>query len=143
MSDYTFVPHAPEVDEYVRLRAGAGLTPVNAEQGAGAVAGSWAFCHFRHSSGALAAMGRVIGDGGWYFLIADMATDPAHQRQGLGRRVLEWLLADIKARAPKGAYVTLVADPPGQKLYSSVGMHDIAPSKGMSMWLRDEGSNGS
>ncbi|WP_370260313.1 hypothetical protein [Cryobacterium sp. TMT3-29-2] len=33
-------------------------------------------------------MGRIIGDGGWYFHIADMATLPEFQGRGLGRRSL-------------------------------------------------------
>ena len=35
------------------------------------------------------ARGRVIGDGGWYFHIADMATLPEHQGRGLGHRLYE------------------------------------------------------
>lgn len=78
-------------------------------------------------------MGRVIGDGGWYFHIADIATDPAHQRQGLGRRVMEWLIADIHARAPEGAYISLIGDLPGQRLYRSLGFTDVSPSLGMAL----------
>jgi GNAT superfamily N-acetyltransferase len=54
-------------------------------------------------------MGRSIGVGGWYFHLADMATHPDHQRRGLGRRVIEWLLDDIRARAPSGAFFSLIA----------------------------------
>jgi ribosomal protein S18 acetylase RimI-like enzyme len=36
-------------------------------------------------------MGRTIGDGGWYLHIADIATDPAHQRRGIGRAVVAWI----------------------------------------------------
>jgi len=39
--------------------------------------------------GELIAMGRVIGDGGCFFQIVDIAVDPAHQGQGLGRRIME------------------------------------------------------
>jgi ribosomal protein S18 acetylase RimI-like enzyme len=80
-------------------------------------------------------MGRVIGDGGWYFHVVDVATDPGHQRQGLGRRVVEWLIADVRTRAPEGAYLSLVGDPPGQRLYRALGFDDVAPSLGMAMVL--------
>ena len=29
-------------------------------------------------------MGRILGDGGWYFHVVDMAVLPEHQRRGLG-----------------------------------------------------------
>jgi GNAT superfamily N-acetyltransferase len=70
-------------------------------------------------------MGRIIGDGGWYFLIADMATLPEHQRRGVGAAVLDSLLDDIRTRAPRGAYVSLTADPPGRRLYESRGFADL------------------
>ena len=82
-------------------------------------------------------MGRVIGDGGWYFHIADMATLPTHQRRGLGGLVLEALLARIRAAAPGEAFVSLMADPPGRALYSRHGFaEDRDGSMGMCLWLR-------
>jgi ribosomal protein S18 acetylase RimI-like enzyme len=80
-------------------------------------------------------MGRIIGDGGWYFHIADIATLPEFQRQGLGRTVMNRLLDEIRAKAPADPYVTLVADPPGRRLYESLGFADVAPSLGMRLSL--------
>jgi GNAT superfamily N-acetyltransferase len=125
---YELVPTAPDVDAYVRLRRDSGLSPKTREQAGYAVANSWAFAHVRHRpSGESVAMGRVLGDGGWYFHLADMATLPGHQRQGLGRRVLEWLLAQIDERAPANPYVTLMADAPGRPLYRRLGFVESAP----------------
>jgi GNAT superfamily N-acetyltransferase len=139
MAEYALVPEPPTLDDYLRLRTASGLTPKSAEQGAGALAGSWSFCHVRADGGPSVAMGRTIGDGGWYFHVADMATDPAHQRRGLGRLVLDWLIADVEARAPAGALVSLLADPPGVRLYASRGLRDVAPSIGMARVLEDPG----
>jgi ribosomal protein S18 acetylase RimI-like enzyme len=72
-------------------------------------------------------MGRVLGDGGWYFHIVDMAVLPAHQRRGLGDAVLTALLEAIRRKAPAGAYVNLLADPPGRRLYERHGFRDTAP----------------
>ncbi|WIB25262.1 GNAT family N-acetyltransferase [Curtobacterium sp. MCSS17_015] len=132
---YTLLPTAPPLEHYLRLRRDSGLTPVTAEQGAPAITGAWSACHVVDATGTPVAMGRVIGDGGWYFLVVDIATDPAHQRRGLGRAVVEWLVADVRERAPEGAYVSLVGDPPGQRLYRSLGFEDVAPSIGMAMVL--------
>ncbi|MEV7932651.1 N-acetyltransferase [Curtobacterium sp. NPDC089185] len=133
---YRLVAGPPPLDDYLRLRQDSGLSPKTTEQGAGAVAGSWSAVHVVDAEGVPVAMGRTIGDGGWYFHIADIATDPGHQRRGLGRAVVEWLVADIRSRAPEGAYVTLVGDPPGQRLYRSLGFEDVAPSLGMALPLR-------
>ncbi|BDZ42014.1 N-acetyltransferase [Paraoerskovia sediminicola] len=125
---YVLVPRPPGVDEYVDLRRLSGLSPKTNEQAGFAVANSWAFCHVRHrETGAAVAMGRVLGDGGWYFHVADMATLPEHQGRGLGRRVLRWLLDQIDERAPADPYVTLMADAPGRPLYRSMGFVESAP----------------
>jgi GNAT superfamily N-acetyltransferase len=110
----------PGVDEYVRLRAQAGLTPKTPEQARPALVNSWAWAHVR-VDGQAVSMGRVIGDGGWYFHIADMATLPDHQRRGYGRAVLAELLRLIETGAPADPWVTLFADPAGRPLYESMG----------------------
>ena len=125
---YVLVPSAPGVTEYLRLRRDSGLSPKTPEQAGYAVTNSWAFCHVRHSETSdVVAMGRLLGDGGWYFHVADMATLPDHQRQGLGRRVLEWLMRQVAERAPADPYVTLLADEPGRPLYRSLGFVESAP----------------
>ena len=101
--------------------------------------GTWAACSAIHeASGERVAMGRVLGDGGWYFVITDMATLPDHQRHGLGGEILEALLGAIRAVAPPGAFVTLLADAPGRALYARHGFTDTAPdSIGMALILDD------
>ncbi len=82
-------------------------------------------------------MGRVIGDGGWCFHIADIATLPQFQGRGLGRLVIDSVLAHIRERAPENPYITLIADPPGRRLYEHAGFTDINPSRAMELpWVR-------
>ena len=50
-------------------------------------------------------MGRIIGDGGWYFYIADMAVLPDHQLKGLEDVILKTLLARIRREAPRGTHM--------------------------------------
>ncbi|KAF3759919.1 putative GNAT family acetyltransferase [Cryphonectria parasitica EP155] len=122
---YTLHAGFPSVSEYRNLRKSSGLTPVTEAQAAGAVTGSLYGCHITYSSGSdqAVAMGRIIGDGGWYFHIADMATLPEHQRKGLGSVVLKHLLAYVKDNSPEDGepYITLFADPPGRRLYERNG----------------------
>jgi ribosomal protein S18 acetylase RimI-like enzyme len=134
---YRLVESAPGVDAYLALRERSGLSPKTREQAAAALPGSWAACHVVHeASGQTVGMGRILGDGGWYFHIVDMAVLPDHQRRGLGDAILRSLLDRIRADAPRGAYVNLLADPPGRRLYARHGFAETAPhSVGMALRL--------
>jgi GNAT superfamily N-acetyltransferase len=134
---YRLLMSAPTVPDYRRLRLEAGLTPCTVEQAELAIPGSWAACHvIELQTGETVAMGRVIGDGGWYFHLVDMAVLPEHQRRGLGDRVLTALLDRIRETAPPQAFVSLMADPPGRRLYARHGFtEDREKSVGMAMWL--------
>jgi GNAT superfamily N-acetyltransferase len=135
-SGYRLVMAAPPVADYLRLRREAGLSPKTEEQAVAALPGSWAACHVVAESGEVAGMGRLLGDGGWYFHVVDMAVLPAHQRRGLGDAILAALLDRVRAVAPPGAYVNLLADPPGRRLYERHGFADTAPgSVGMALRL--------
>ncbi|AHI00441.1 GNAT family N-acetyltransferase [Kutzneria albida] len=136
-SRYRLVAEAPGVRDYLALRERSGLTPRTEEQATAALPGSWAACHVVDGeTGATVAMGRVLGDGGWYFHVVDMAVLPDHQRRGLGDAVLKFLLATIREKAPAGAYVNLLADPPGRRLYGRHGFAETAPgSIGMALVL--------
>lgn len=136
--DFDLILEPPVLDEYLALRKAAGLSQKTIEQGAGALSGSWFFAHLRErATGRAVAMGRVIGDGGWYFHIADMATLPDFQGRGLGRAVIDALVAEIRLRAPENPYITLIADPPGRRLYEQAGFAEINPSRGMELpWVR-------
>jgi ribosomal protein S18 acetylase RimI-like enzyme len=134
---YHLIPSAPSVADYLALRERSGLSPRRPDQAAAALLGSWAAVHAVHdASGQVAGMGRVLGDGGWYFHIVDMAVLPSHQRRGLGDAILTALLTRIRADAPAGAYVNLLADPPGRRLYQRHGFVETAPgSVGMARLL--------
>lgn len=124
---------APSPEDFAVLRREAGLSPVTPEQAALAVTGGWAAVHVTHEEheGAV-GMGRLIGDGGWMFQVTDMAVLPAHQRQGLGDAILTRLLQEITDRAPARPYVSLMADPPGRRLYARHGfIEDRDASAGM------------
>ncbi|ALE06589.1 acetyltransferase [Arthrobacter sp. ERGS1:01] len=141
MSDlaaFDLIANPPSLEEYLSLRRDCGLSLKTPEQGAGALTGSWYFCHIRdRETGKAVAMGRIIGDGGWCFHIADMATLPQFQGRGLGRQVLDALVAQIRINAPDNPYITLVADPPGRRLYEQAGFSEINPSRGMELpWVR-------
>jgi ribosomal protein S18 acetylase RimI-like enzyme len=126
---YRLVDGAPAVDDYLLLRDRAGLSPRRLDQADAALRGSWAAVHVVHEvDGKPVGMGRVLGDGGWYFHVVDVAVMPEHQRLGIGDAILTALLERIRREAPRGAYVNLLADAPGRRLYARHGFAATAPA---------------
>lgn len=136
--EYRLIDGTPSVSDYLALRQRSGLSPKTSDQAAAALPGSWAASHVVHDlSDETVGMGRVLGDGGWYFHVVDIAVLPDHQRRGLGDVILATLLQRIREHAPPRAYVTLLADPPGRRLYERHGFTDSAPTSiGMALRLR-------
>ncbi|GAM34475.1 hypothetical protein EIK77_009923 [Talaromyces pinophilus] len=144
----------PPAETYCNLRKSAGLSVRALTQAQAVPSGSWYGCMIKYTppssasqdqrddttpasaESEIVAMGRIIGDGGWYFVIADMAVSPNHQRKGLGDYVLKALIEKIKSSpvvagvlesgGPK-PYVNLLADEPGRKLYERNGFVYTAP----------------
>ncbi|MDX8055728.1 GNAT family N-acetyltransferase [Lentzea sp. BCCO 10_0798] len=134
-SAYRLVMEPPSVDDYLRLRKESGLSARTREEAENGINGAWASASVIHvESGETAGMGRVLGDGGWYFVIIDMAVLPQHQRKGIGDAIMTALLARIRESSP-GAQVSLLADPPGRRLYARHGFVESAPSS-IGMWRR-------
>ena len=137
---YRLADGPPTVADYLLLRERAGLSPRRQDQAQAALAGSWAAVHVLYEVEAkTVGMGRLLGDGGWYFHVVDMAVLPEHQRRGLGDAILAALLDRIRREAPPGAFVNLIADPPGRKLHTRHGFIPTAPdSVSMAMILDHE-----
>ncbi|KAF2093726.1 GCN5-like N-acetyltransferase [Rhizodiscina lignyota] len=135
----------PSVQDYLALRQSSPtLTPINPSQAEAALHGSWHTIHITHQSDPshAVAMGRIIGDGGWFFSIGDIVVLPSHQRKGLGDFIMSTLMEEIKKRAPKGApgaYVMLFAAPGARGLYARYGFRDTMPGNmGMAQWLEKD-----
>lgn len=71
-------------------------------------------------------MARVIGDGGLFYQIVDVAVHPAHQGHGLGFRMMqeidEWLVSNVR----ESGRVALVADGKAQRLYEKFAFRTTA-----------------
>jgi len=129
--EYTVLERLPTVEEFVSLRDAAGMTPRSREGVERGLPNSLFGVVARHEpADETVGMGRVIGDGGTIYQIADMAVHPRHQRRGLGTRVMEALLGYLDREAPSRAYVNLFADVDG--FYERFGFEETRPaSKGM------------
>ena len=133
--DYLITESRPAVEEYLRLREVTGLSPKSPDAAKAGLQGTILAVCVR-SDEELVGMGRIIGDGGCFFQIVDVAVHPDHQRRGLGRRILESLMHRLKLAAPRTAYVSLIADGDARHLYSKFGFAPTAPgSIGMAQHL--------
>jgi ribosomal protein S18 acetylase RimI-like enzyme len=125
----------PSVDEYCALRVDCGLSAKSREAAERGLAGTWFGITLRDDERAI-GMGRVVGDGGCFFQIVDIAVLPAYQRRGLGARIMDALVQHVRARAPSSAYVSLLADGAANQLYAKFGFRETAPASiGMALKL--------
>ena len=136
---YTVEHSVPGVEVYCRLREAAGLSPrtlAAAERGLpNTLFGVQVF--FR---GEPVGMGRVIGDGGTFYQVVDIAVLPAHQGRGLGRKIMGAIAGYIESEVPESAYVSLLADGQAGRLYRQFGFVPTAPAS-VGMALRKGAAN--
>lgn len=134
-SPYTLRLETPDADTYRRLRTGAGLSAKTAEAAARGLPNSLFAVQVVHD-GAAIGMGRVIGDGGCFYQVVDIAVLPAHQGRGLGKLIMQEISRYLEQQVPTSAYVSLIADGQAQDLYAQFGFRPTAPaSVGMALKL--------
>jgi ribosomal protein S18 acetylase RimI-like enzyme len=132
---YDLMSRVPTTVDHSRLRAISGLTPRSDEAADVGLPNSLHSVCVLHG-GIVIGMGRIVGDGGLFFHLVDVAVDPAHQSLGLGRSIVAALLAWIERTAPAKAYVTLIANGGASRLYEHLGFEDVLPdARGMAFWV--------
>lgn len=118
----------PQPKEYCDLRAKCGL--VKRSEHAATLGLPRSLYSVTIRDGArLIGMGRVVGDLGCHVQVTDIAVDPDFQGQGLGRKIIERIMAFIHKECPKTCFVNLFADVDG--LYEKFGFVPSTKSKGM------------
>uniref|UniRef100_UPI00403F59A3 GNAT family N-acetyltransferase n=1 Tax=Paenibacillus sp. FSL R10-2734 TaxID=2954691 RepID=UPI00403F59A3 len=123
----------PSVEQYSALRKEAGLSEMSAEGAAIGLPRS-IFAVTLYEENTLIGMGRVIGDGGCFFQITDIAVKPSHQGRGLGKMIMREIREFLNT-VPEKAYVSLIADGEASKLYEQYGFESVMP-RSQGMFLR-------
>jgi GNAT superfamily N-acetyltransferase len=103
--------------EYRRLREAVGWSAPAAPDSVLQTALDATWNVTARAGGELVGIGRLLDDGAMYATIWDMIVVPEAQRRGIGRAILERLLARASART----IVALVATPAGRPLYEEYG----------------------
>lgn len=123
---YEIVPRVPGVEDYRRIRNEAGLDDKTPEAARKGLHGTWFGVSVLHENRTV-GMGRIIGDGGCFFQIVDIAVLPEHQGKGVGKRIMAALTKYLGEHAPTSAYVSLIADGEAHRLYRQYGFVPTAP----------------
>lgn len=130
---YTTRLAIPDAATYCHLRGASGLSPKTAEAAARGLPNS-VFAVQVLQGDEIVGMGRIIGDGGCFYQVVDIAVLPAHQGRGLGKLIMREIMRYIDEQVPVSAYVSLIADGQAQNLYAQFGFTHTAPnSVGMAM----------
>jgi len=131
LDDIVLIERFPQADDYRRLRSAAGLSHKSAAAAETGVLGTLYGVSLMHD-GEVVGMGRIIGDGGCFYFVVDVAVAPALQGRGLGRRIMQTLDVWIRANAPASAHISLIADGDAKHLYAQYGFAELQRSVAMS-----------
>jgi GNAT superfamily N-acetyltransferase len=83
--------------------------------------------------GEIVAMGRVVGDGVFYFYVQDVVVLPELQGHGVGDEILRRLVARVDELAPPKAFIGLFAAGESSRFYER---HGFAAHPGMTGMFR-------
>ena len=126
MSHYVCDLTTPSVDTYRALRRDTGLSEKNLAAAEKGLAGTL-FAVQVLSDGATVGMGRVVGDGGCFFQVVDIAVLKSHQGRGLGKVIMTEIMNYLAQAVPESGYVSLIADGKANALYAQYGFVETAP----------------
>lgn len=117
------VERSPTPAEYAELRTAVGWPAVARDAVHAGLAGAlYSVCLEHH--GRVVGCGRVVGDGGIYFYIQDVIVRPEYQRRGLGRQIMDALMAYLATRAGENSFVGLMAAAGVVEFYKQFGFHE-------------------
>ncbi|MCJ1340257.1 hypothetical protein MMC09_005551 [Bachmanniomyces sp. S44760] len=120
MSGYTVRQSTPDINTYIYIRKEC-LSPKSIEAATIGLKNSLFSVEIHADDAGTVGMGRVVGDGGCFFQVVDIAVLPSHRRKGLSRLIMAAIKEWLDKNAPDTAYVSLLADGTAYKLYSQYG----------------------
>lgn len=134
---YQVREEVPGVHDYIDIRLRAGLSRKSPEAAAIGLKNGL-FSVVVYAGDVPVGIGRVIGDGGCFFEIVDIAVLPEHQKKGLGHRIMQSLMSYVHTNALPTAYVSLMADHGTPTFYERYGFEaSLLPQKaGMALRIK-------
>ena len=132
---YHIKDEVPSVSDYINIRLAAGLSRKSPEAATIGLKNGL-FSVMVYADTTPVGIGRVIGDGGCFFEIVDIAVIPEHQKKGLGHLIMQRLMQYLHATALPTAYVSLMADHGTPEFYKRYGFEASLPPAKSGMSLR-------
>lgn len=135
--NYEIREEVPSVPIYIDIRLQAGLSR-KSEEAARRGLPNTIYGVVVYSEGCPIGIGRIIGDGGCFYEVTDIAVVPAHQKKGVGTMIMEALVEYLRKNAPSTAYVSLMADHGTPHFYEKFGfvLSELPKSSGMYMRIQ-------
>jgi len=131
------IERRPTVAEFAAVTAAVGFRPHPPEAIAAGLANSlFVVCAVAEER--VIGIGRVVGDGALHFYLTGVMVIPEYQRQGVGSRIVEALLACVKRVTHANILVEALPLPGLDVFYSRFGFkapRQYAP--GMHLWLNE------
>ncbi len=140
MIDGITFTHTITVEEYNRLRASVDFITIRPNRAETALKNSL-YTLIAMDGEKPAGMARVVGDGGYVYFICDVIVRPDHQSMGLGRQIIETVLAwlEKQVREEETIMVNLMSAMDKEPFYEKLGFHKRPfgnHGSGMSLWLK-------
>lgn len=117
---YSLIERAPTVWEYNRVRKAAGLSVKDEVAAQNGLANTlFGVCILDDE--VVIGIGRVIGDGGLFYDIVDVAVVAEHQSKGVGKMIMEALMSYLDEHARSGSLICLMANKGAAPFYEKFG----------------------
>lgn len=123
---YSLRLSTPSVETYRNLRLGSGLSGKSTEAAERGLPNTLFAVQVFFGTTPV-GMGRVIGDGGCFYQVVDIAVLKPHQGKGLGKAIMAEIVKYLEENVPESGYVSLIADGRAHELYAQYGFVHTAP----------------
>lgn len=127
-------------EQFIFLFNSVGWTPPMKEQTAKALSNT--LCTFSiYDDGKLIGMGRLMGDCAMSYYIKDVAVLPEYQNKGVGKKLMEHMMAYVKKQLPPGWKVSieLISTKGNEGFYRKLGFEERpSDSDGAGMFMMAE-----
>lgn len=127
--------HIPTAGQWMALRESVGWATFPLDVAEKSLAAT-PYCVCAVVDGELIGMGRVLGDMVISFYIGNVMVRPDYQGTGIGREIMERIMAKVRACAAPGAIASLLSIKGKEEFYTQFGFErrpDDAHGSGMSV----------